>query len=145
MDDLQNLRAKGEAFLKGIRMGYKSLVFCCTCGSPNVDQNSVSQLKCYTCGNVSYWDSYSFSIYREGVTSDISDAFIRGHGSGHTTVWHQQLDAALRDFIDAAVGSSMPGQSRGGHRPTTLTELRQAWEQCKERIDRLVDHPAKDE
>lgn len=42
------------------------VVFCVKCGSTNLDQNSVTEIRCYNCGNSAMWDSSRFSI-RRGV------------------------------------------------------------------------------
>jgi hypothetical protein len=53
-----------------------SIVVCVRCGSALVDQNSLAELKCYTCGNTLAWDGDKFTIYK-GSERDILPAFKR--------------------------------------------------------------------
>ena len=46
----------------------KKVVFCVKCGSTNVGQDSLHQLRCHDCGNTLEWDGLSFGI----VTTDES-------------------------------------------------------------------------
>ena len=42
----------------------KPVLFCCRCGSTNLDQNSISELRCYDCDNKTPWDGTKFSVRR---------------------------------------------------------------------------------
>lgn len=45
------------------------VVFCVKCGGTCIDQNSLTELACYTCGNVTPWNADNFSI-RRGLDAD---------------------------------------------------------------------------
>lgn len=56
---------------------YKPVVFCVRCGSTRLDQNSITQLACYDCGNTIPWDGTLFSIRRRPkYTGDVTSAFL---------------------------------------------------------------------
>jgi ribosomal protein S27E len=52
---------------------FRPIVFCVKCGSTCVDQNSLTELRCYTCGNTLPWDAASFSIRRNADPHGESD------------------------------------------------------------------------
>jgi predicted RNA-binding Zn-ribbon protein involved in translation (DUF1610 family) len=59
---------------------FAPVVFCVSCGSTCVDQNSLTEIRCYDCGNAAYWNARKFSI-RRGLTevgfSDVERAIER--------------------------------------------------------------------
>lgn len=54
---------------------FRPVVFCVRCGSTRVDQNSLTQLRCYDCDNTTAWNGLLFSIRRDKSTSDVTRAF----------------------------------------------------------------------
>lgn len=57
-------------------------VFCANCGSCNVDQNFINELRCYDCGNKAIWDGTGFGILRPGNSEDLIQAF-NNHDQKH--------------------------------------------------------------
>lgn len=54
---------------------FRPVVFCVQCGSTRLDQNSVTELRCYDCGNTLPWDGSKFGIRRRPeYTEDVTRA-----------------------------------------------------------------------
>ena len=58
------------------------VVFCVLCGSTCIDQNFLTELRCYQCGNTLAWDGTKFGINRyaadptmPGRFTDAANAF----------------------------------------------------------------------
>ncbi len=65
---------KVERFTKSVTE-HLPVVFCVNCGSTHLDQNFISQIRCYDCGNVSNkWDGNKFGIARNKNVFDVANA-----------------------------------------------------------------------
>jgi len=54
----------------------RPVVFCVRCGSTRLDQNSITELRCYDCGNTLPWDGTLFGIRRRPeYPEDVTQAF----------------------------------------------------------------------
>jgi hypothetical protein len=81
MTNAEKLQNHRESYAK-----CKPLVICAKCGGTNLDQNSITELRCYTCDNSMPFDATKFSIRRydgpEGE-DDVMDAFITADKWSH--------------------------------------------------------------
>jgi hypothetical protein len=119
------------------------VVFCLNCGSVNIDQNSVSQLQCYDCREVSLWNGRKFGIARGGHLNDVRNALLPA-SEGYWENWHAQTVTALYEFgrdVTQAVSVGLDKREVASMdlQPDQYQELKEAWETTKNKIDRLLE------
>jgi len=51
------------------------VVFCVKCGSTHIDQNFLTELRCYECGNTLAWDGSKFGINRYAADQTMPGRF----------------------------------------------------------------------
>jgi len=52
------------------------VVFCVRCGSTHVDQNFLTELRCYDCGNTLAWDGLKFGVNRYATEATAPERFM---------------------------------------------------------------------
>ena len=120
----------------------KSIVFCVQCGSTKIDQNSSSQLRCYSCDNVSIWDSGRFSIAREGSVSDVKQAFEPRVADVESGDWSTAISESLLPFLHrlSEVPSVLGDDELTSILEEDLEPLMASWDEVKTRVDAVIQN-----
>jgi hypothetical protein len=111
---------------------HRPVIFCVKCGSTRLDQNSITELQCYDCGNIQSWNAFRFAVAREGKISDVESA-IESAATYSFDDWHIELERVAQEFANEVVNDCMLPE--GG----TRQSLETLWAVCKENIDRLIE------
>ena len=108
-------------------------VFCVSCGSTRLDQNSRTELKCYSCGRGVFWNSLRFGIARQiSSEKDVIDAVNRLQQSSYDE-WHQSIEDSLTTFLQELISDACES---GDFDEERLEYLERQWNQSKDSIDR---------
>jgi len=86
---------------------YQPIVFCVSCGSTNLDQNSVSQIQCYDCRNKGIWNGQKFSIARKGRPNDVISAIRPPTDPFYFSNWRRQMLLSLEEFFQSVDSTVM--------------------------------------
>lgn len=151
----KSIQSKIETFLS-TRDSTKAVVVCVNCGSTITDQNGLSEIACYTCGNTTYWNAYRFSIIREGdpqvSRGDFINALQTIVSSQEYDNWRTEIDTAIQKLVSAYVHASNSGRRgialEAGEEATKqrrrheedLENLRTTWNECKSKLDELINN-----
>jgi hypothetical protein len=77
MEENQNpsVKERLERHAECLREERYPVVFCVRCGSTHIDQNSLTELRCYDCGNTLAWDGSRFGVNRYATEVAMPDRF----------------------------------------------------------------------
>lgn len=111
---------------------YKNVIFCVNCGSTNIDQNSITELRCYSCHKSIVWNSFSFGIARnEQNLDDVFKSLTRLNKSSYDE-WHEELTNGLLGFLEEVLTDAAKSENFTRER---LLKLERTWEHYKKVVD----------
>ncbi|HLM00234.1 MAG TPA: hypothetical protein VK400_04200, partial [Pyrinomonadaceae bacterium] len=79
----------------------KPVIFCVNCGSTNLDQNSVSQIQCYDCGNEGIWSGQKFGIAKDGDPHYVISSIMPPADPFYFADWRSQMLLSLEEFFQS--------------------------------------------
>lgn len=110
----------------------QNVLFCVRCGSSVVDQNSIDSLRCVNCGNTALWNGHRFGIARNASLDDVASALRPPARLDYFDDPFSQVIKALQEFGEIAIRFDTTELEKG-----KAAKLAEAWNDCKEKIDRL--------